>query len=342
MYLEGKMMTPKENYLHMLRGGIPEYMPAYCVPFMMGVREELLTPQSAPDGPIVTGLGVTYVGNKENNYGAMPEPGKILIDDIAKWREKLKIRDITGRDWESYYKENSKHIDREKFCVCVDGSDYFLTLVSLMGFEGALMALYEEPEEVIELFTEISKFYTTVMKAQMYWLKPEIYILMDDDSAYTAPFISLDIYRRIIKPFHKLHADIALESGCFIDRHDCGKSEQFIEDWLEIGVRAWNPCQITNDCKGIKQKYGSRLALAGCWDSQGWSARSQTGKIDERELWDAMVEYVDTFAPGGGFTFAAGIGMPGPNPDEKTKHWMDFLQKFYNDYAKDWYKNHAN
>jgi hypothetical protein len=31
-----------------------------------------------------------------------------------------------------------------------------------MGFEGALMALYEEPEEVIALFTEISKFYTTL------------------------------------------------------------------------------------------------------------------------------------------------------------------------------------
>jgi hypothetical protein len=28
-------------------------------------------------------------------------------------------------------KENSKHIDRENFCVCVDGSDYFLTLVSI-------------------------------------------------------------------------------------------------------------------------------------------------------------------------------------------------------------------
>ncbi len=50
----------------------------------------------------------------------------------------------------------------------------------------------------------------------MYWLKTRDYILMDDDSAYTAPFFSMDIYRRIIKPFHKLHADIALESGCFI------------------------------------------------------------------------------------------------------------------------------
>jgi len=334
-------LTPKENYLRMLRGEIPEFLPAYSVPHMMGVREELLTPQSAPDGPIITGLGVKYVGNKENNYGAMPEPGNIIIDDITKWRDKLKIRDVSDRDWETYYRENSKHIDREKFCVCVDGGDYFLTLVSLMGFEGALMALYEEPEYVLELFTEISKFYTLVLKKQMYYLKPDIYILMDDDSAYTRPFISLDIYRRLIKPFHKLHCDIALENGCYINRHDCGKSEQFIDDWLEIGVRAWNPAQVTNDLVGIKKKYGDRLALEGCWDNQGWSAKLESGEINEKDLQDALVEYVDTFAPGGNFVFTAHVGMPGPATDERTKYWNDFIAKFYNDYAKDWYKNHG-
>ena len=34
----------------------------------------------------------------------MPEPGNIIIDDITKWRDKLKIRDVIGLDWEEYYK----------------------------------------------------------------------------------------------------------------------------------------------------------------------------------------------------------------------------------------------
>lgn len=321
----------------MLSGEIPEFMPAYAEPFMMGVKEELLTPQAAPDGPIVTSLGVTYVGNEENNFGAMPEPGNIIIDDITKWRDKLKIRDVSGRDWEGYYKKASENIDRENLCVCVDGGDYFLSLVSLMGFEGALMAMYEEPEEVVALFEHISEFYTMVLKQQMHYLKPEIYILMDDDSAYRSPFFSLELYRKLIKPFHKLHCDIALESGCYIDRHDCGKSEQFIDDWLELGIHAWNPVQITNDCKEIKKKYGDRLSLAGCWDTQMWSARQD---FDEKELTDSLVEYVDTFAPGGRFTFAAGMGMPGPNMDPVTKKKHDFVTKFYFDYARDWYKTH--
>lgn len=329
-------MTPKENYLRMINGEIPEFLPAgFFEPHTAPIHDELLTPQSAQNGPIVTSLGVTYVGSSELNFGAMPEPGNIVITDITKWRDQLKIRDVSGWDWEGYYKKALKGIDREKVCVSVTGGDYFLTLVSLMGFEGALLAMYEEPDEVIALFEHISKFYTMVMKQQMYWVKPEIYSLMDDDSAYNMPFFSLEMYRKLIKPFHKLHCDIALENGCIINRHDCGKSEQFIDDWLELGIRIWNPVQVSNDCVGIKKKYLGRLVLAGCWDTQG---RISCEDVDDKTLIDALVEYVDTFAPGGGFSFAALIC--GKQDDPVAKRKRETLKKFYYDYARDWYKTH--
>lgn len=330
-------MTPKENYLYMLReSNIPEYMPSFFEPYQMPLQDELLTPNRAPDGPIVTSLGVTYVGNEENNWGAMPEPGNIVLDDITKWRDIVKIRDVTGRDWESYYNKLTKDIDRKNVCVSVDGGDYFLSLVSLMGFEGALMAMYEEPEEVKALFEYISEFYTMVLKKQFHYMKPEVYILMDDDSAYRAPFFSLDLYRELIKPFHKMHAEIAINGGAVVDRHDCGRSEQFIDDWLEIGVRAWNPVQVSNDCVGIKKKYGDRLALCGCWDSQGYLGSPE---VDEKDLKDALVEYTDTFAPGGNFTFSAMVGGKMDDPLAMAKR--DVIKNFFFDYARDWYKTHA-
>jgi hypothetical protein len=51
--------------------------------------------------------------------------------------------------------------------------------------------MYEEPEAVKELLSYISDFYIMVTKKQLYYLKPEIYVLMDDDAAYRAPFFSL-------------------------------------------------------------------------------------------------------------------------------------------------------
>ena len=73
-------MTPKENYLRMLSGEIPEYIPSLMHdPHSQAAEDELLTPRMAPDGPIVTSLGVTYVGGgKDLMYGAMPKPGEMV------------------------------------------------------------------------------------------------------------------------------------------------------------------------------------------------------------------------------------------------------------------------
>jgi len=329
-------MTPKENYLRMMRGEIPEFVPsALYEPHNQVVEDELLTPRTAPDGPIVTSLGVTYVGaGEELMYGAMPEPNNIIIDDITKWRDQIKIRDVSDRDWEGYYKNASKDFDREKMCVGVGGGDYWLTLVSLMGFEGALLAMYEEPDEVIELLTHISKFYTMVLKQQIHHLKPDVLGLMDDDSAERAPFFSLDMYRRIFKPFHKLHADIALDAGMVISRHDCGKCEQFIDDWLDIGITEWNSPQSMNDLPGIKKKYGKRLAFPGGWNGKRWSGV----KADEKEMKDSLAQYVDTYAPGGGFTYGAMV--IGARDDPIANANREIVKDFYFDYARDWYKNH--
>jgi hypothetical protein len=320
----------------LLSGKIPEYIPSFYDPYMAPVPDELLTPNAVPDGPVITSLGVKYVGSADWNYGAMPEPGWIVLDDITKWREVVKLPDLTGRDWEGYYKKLVEKIDREKFIIMPNGGDYYLSLVSLMGFENALLAMHEEPEEVYALFEYLSEFYTTVLKQELYWLKPEVYTLMDDDAAYQAPFFSVDMYRKLIKPFHKKHCDLALDAGCYIDRHDCGKSEQFIDDWLELGVRSWNPAQVSNDLKAIKKKYGSRLVLSGCWDSQG---ELSSKNVDDKVLKDALVEYVDTFAPGGGFTFSAMIG--GPMDDPQANEKREIVKDFYFDYVKDYYKTHA-
>lgn len=162
----------------MLRGEIPEYVPSMYEDRAGRFNEELLTPQSAPNGPIVTSFGVTYVGSAELNNGAMPAPGKVLLDDITKWRDVIKAPDLSSFDWESYYREKTKDIDRTTKYITVGGGDYFLTLVSFMGFENTLVSLYIEPEEVKELLEYVSKFYLMVLKQQIHYLKPDVLGLM--------------------------------------------------------------------------------------------------------------------------------------------------------------------
>jgi hypothetical protein len=71
------------------------------------------------------------------------------------------------------------------------------------------------------------------------------------------------------------------------------------------------PAQTTNDLKAIKQKYVGKLAICGGWDNLKYDAS------EEDELREALIEYVDTFAPGGGFTYMAMGG--GPKDDPKAE-----------------------
>ncbi len=328
-------ITPKENYLMMLRGEIPEFVPSFFIPAGDSIAEELIAPVSAPNGPIVTPYGVTYVGSEANDWGALPKPGEILLEDITKWRDVIKNPDVSHRDWESYYKKQLETKDRENKTLSVHGGDYFLTLVSFMGFEGALYALYEEPEEVKALLEYVSEFYLEILKQQIYWCKPDILSIMDDDSAYRAPFFSVEMYREFFKPMHKKHCDLALENGMLLERHDCGRCEQFIPDWIELGIRGWNPAQTSNDLKAIKEKYVGKLALNGCWDNQGILG---SPAVPEDTLREALEEYVATFAPGGGFSYQPMVG--GKRDDPEVIKRNDIIKDYYFAHVKDYYKTH--
>ena len=326
-------MNAKENYLTLLRGEIPEYVPSMFEQRSGRYTEEWLTPVYAPDGPVVTKLGVTYVGSPDLNNGAMPKPGVIVLDDITKWRDVVHTPDTTHVDWERYYKEKIKDIDRSEKYIPVSGGDYFLTLISLMGFENAMLALYEEPEEVKALLEYISEFYLAVLKEQIRWIKPEVMSIMDDDAALRAPFFSVEMYREFFKPYQKKHCDLAAENGILMERHDCGRSEQFVGDWVEMGIRCWNPAQTTNDLKAVKKKFGRKMAISGGWDSLKWSTCE-----DEEAYRAALMEYVDTLAPDGGFVFAA---MAGGKPDAPgAKMRQEAVQDVYQNYARDYYKTH--
>ncbi len=327
-------MTPKENYLIMLNGGTPDHIPSMMEGYSAMWGEELLTPVSAPNGPVVTSLGVTYTGCPTLNFGAMPAPGKNLLgEDLRHWRDVIHAPDLSHFDFERYYKNKIKDIDRSQKLVNVGGGDYFLTLVSFMGFENLLLNMYEEPELVKEILEYVSEFYVFILKKSMYYIKPDIVSFMDDDSSERAPFFSLEMYREFFKPYHKRHCDIALENGLPIEHHDCGKCEIFIPDWVEMGVKGWNPAQTMNDLVGIKKRFAGKLAIAGGWD------HSRYDKCEDMEEYRAaLMEYVDTFAPGGGFVFMAMAG--GDNDDPLVQKRREIINDVYFNYAHDWYKTH--
>ncbi len=327
------MITEKENFLRLMRGEMPEFIPKYD---MMGwnFHGRPFARTKTPEGYDKDEFGMLHTTSEESMGGGFPVPGIVLLDDITRWRDVIKTPDLSTVNWEEFAKKQYEGKDPNN-PVSVMIGDFFVTLINWMSFTEGLIALQEEPEECYALMEYLCDYYCEMLKKTIYLFKPEILHLVDDVAADQMPFINLEMYRKIIKPHHKRLADIALDNNMLLSMHCCGKCESFIEDWVEMGVTAWEPAQAGNDFRAIKKKYGPKMVIMGGWDNTGPISMPETS---DKELREALINYVDEFAPGGGFAYharvATGFG------EEEFNRKMAICEDVYQTYARDWYKTH--
>ncbi|MCL1802418.1 MAG: veratrol--corrinoid protein metyltransferase [Eubacteriaceae bacterium] len=345
-------ITPKENYLRLSRGELPDYLP---MGFVQGVPSssnvgfaDLFVVKGAtafgvgkPAVPPMTEWtdkwGIPYVANEETNFAALPKPGAFLLDDVRKWDKVVKHPEMPERiDWEAMAAEATAHVDRSVTAVnaLFSGQTPFQTFVAFMGFTEGLIALYEEPEACEEMINYIADFYMPIAEKSIEYIKPDILTISDDTASRQGPFFSMDIYRRIFKPVYERWAKPATDMGLPITFHNCGRCEDQLEDLYEIGVRYWNPAEAVNDLVEVKRKFNNRMVISG-----GWSF-SPTPDISETDVREHVRATIDRLAPGGGYIFSGGLYMVGnreftPEIIQKINGWIS--DEAYS-YGKDFYK----
>ena len=324
-------LTEKDNFMMTVRGETPAWVSRYGMgpnpfskhpPAVTGIGPSIFHKHMSPQGGTDI-WGVEFVSTRETGYMSLPKPGEFLLDDIRNWRDVVKAPDLSGVDWETMAKNDIKNMNvnrEETACVYMTHVGYFQTLMNFMGFTNGLIAMFEEPDEVIALFEYLSDFYCDIAKKAVHYYKPDVFNVTDDTATATNPFISPEMYRSLVKPYHARLAQIGIDAGLPIEMHNCGRCEDFIEDWRDFGVCLWNPAQVVNDLQGIKAKYGNSLVLCGCWDSQGpagWAG------APEELVRQAVRDTIDAYAGGGGFIFWGSVyGDPDdPTVDDKRR-WM--------------------
>jgi len=335
-----KKLTGKENAMRFMRGEQPEQIPRFVMipepnakqaPDMLSVTPSFINERRTPEGGFDI-WGVEYIATTDMSGTAIPVPNQYILDDIRKWRDVIKAPDVSGINWETMAKKDLANVDRDVTAVSLHLSGYFQRLMGFMGFTEGLCAMFEEPDEVKALFEYICDFYTGITKKCLEYYKPDVFELSDDTATSLNPFISTDMYREQVKPYQKAQTRPVIDEGLPVFMHNCGRCEDFIEDWLECGVTAWNPAQIMNDLDGIKLKYGNRLGLCGCWDSSGpvgWQ------NATEEMTRQAVRDTINRFAPGGGFCFLGGAyGRIGDKGTEDRRRWMT---EEFESYGKSFY-----
>jgi hypothetical protein len=324
-------MTERENYLRVLKGEAPAWVPRYGSlpnPYakyprsMSTIRPGVLN-RASESGRQIDIFGVEFVPTKETGGMSLPKPGVFILDDIRHWRDVIKVPDISGVNWEMMAKQDMENgnIDHENTVVCLGThTGYFQQLMNFMGFTNGLIAMYEEPDEVLALFEYMSDFYVEVTKNVIQYYRPDVLAITDDTATAKAPFISPESYKALVKRYHARLAQVGIDHGLFIDMHNCGKCEVFLEDWFDFNVSIWNPAQVMNDLQGIQKKYGDRLVLAGCWDSSGpvgWPGAT------EELIRQSVRDNIDTYAQTGRFLFWGTImGEVGDPEVQMRQRWV--------------------
>jgi hypothetical protein len=311
-------VTPKENFLKLRHGGMPDYVPFYSLmgdPYMGECACATAPNPFFIDNRRVAGgkdpWGVVYAA--PDNLGAtMPDTSIIMLEDISDWTKVIQWPTMRDIDLEKTYAEVCKRVDRSVSCLKV-GPDFgpFQQLVGMMGFEGGLMALYEDPEEVKAMLNAmvdyIEPYYTKLFEVY----KPDCWAMGDDTCAKMMPFFSPEIYEDIFLPIYKRLSKPAQDNDVPVVFHNCGKEELFLDFMVEFGVEYTEPAQEDNDILAMKEKYKGKLTFMGCW---GWGDHIPKGfpEFDEEEFRQDIRDTIDKYSVGGGYAFAGfPIGQKG-------------------------------
>ena len=336
-------LTEKQNYLMMLDGEQPEYIPKYSfgkepggpTPCTQMFEPPIVIPHRMNKGGKDV-WGVNYVATYETGEALLPEPNNFILTDIRKWRDVIKAPDISGVDWEKMVKDNIEAvgIDRNETAMALNlHFGYFQHLMSFMGFSEGLMAMFEEPDEVKELLNYICDFFITVAEKTIDLYKPDILTLMDDTAAWANPFISPEMYEEFLIPCHDRWAKMGRDRGLRMTMHNCGKCESILDLLVGMGINMWEPAQVCNDLEGIKKKYGNKLCIGGGWDSRG---RLLEPDVTEEEIIESVRATANKLAPGGGFAFMG--GFLGAVDDENVNRKNAILRKAIEDIRFNFYK----
>ena len=189
----------------------------------------------------------------------LPNPDNTNMKTIGIWAEQAK-----------YLKENTEYAVVAEHPVL----GIFEIGCWLFGFEDWLYRLVAEPE-VVHAFSQRYFEYQKQM-IDIYYSALGKYIDCttsgDDFGTQTGMFMSLDMFRDMIKPYFKERVQLTKKyTDAFFKHHTCGSVFPLIPDLIDCGVDILNPIQpgaYQMEPEALKEAYGDKICFWGGIDTQ--------------------------------------------------------------------------
>lgn len=156
-------------------------------------------------------------------------------------------------------------------------------------------------------------------KIDMLWLG-------EDLGTQIGPMISLDLFRKHIRPRHQLFVDLAKEHGIPVMMHSCGSSSWAFDDFIEMGINVVDTLQP--DARDmapayLKQRYGDRLCFHGMISTAGPLTYGTAEQVA-----DSVLQTLKVMMPGSGYMLAPTHQIQSNSPTENVLSMYQTAQKF--------------
>lgn len=144
----------------------------------------------------------------------------------------------------------------------------------------------------------------------------DLFWMGEDLGTQIGPLISLDLYRRQMRPVHQKFIDLAKSFDLPVVIHSCGSSSWAFNDFIEMGINVVDTLQPeAKDMSPnhLKSTYGQDLAFHGCISTAGPVAH---GSVDDTV--ENAREILDIMMPGGGYAFSPTHQLQDNSPTENV------------------------
>ena len=275
------MLTIKQNLLEVLNGGQPDrFVNQYeFMDLIMEAPMDLpLAP--APGTRVKNKWGITFDW-PEGQIGSFPmhDDEHKVIKDICDWRESVKAPTVFYSDEEwapAIAHANSVNRD-EKYVTAFCAPGIFEMTHHLMSMEDALMALYEEPEEMKALIDYVVEYELAYAKEYIKHIHPNALFHHDDCGSQISSFLSPQMFEEFILPAYKKVYGYWKDNGVeLIIHHSDSYAANLVPFMIEMGIDIWQGVMTTNNIPQMIKEYGGKITFMGGIDSgrvdfPGWT-----------------------------------------------------------------------
>ena len=200
-------------------------------------------------------------------------------------------------------------------------------LTRLLGQENTLFWMGMYPDRLGAQIDRIGQFYLDCLKAEIEAADGLLDgMVIWGDVAYSQTMLFDPEYWRVyFKPWVKAMIEECHKNSLPVIYHGCGNVELIFEDFVEMGLDAYNPLEVKAgmDAVELKRKFGDKIGYCGNSNIQVW----ETG---DKELVRKEVLRKLNAAKGGGFIFQSDHSVS----SDVSGHTYDYIVNLVREYGK--------